>query len=272
MTNKRVLIVDNDKDISLMLQHSLRILGPEYEVVTVTDSVTAISLIEKESFAVVITDYMMPVMTGIDLALAVRRISPDTQVVLMTAYGSTNLRDTSKFLGLDGFLDKPFPLEQVQEIVKRAVAQTQEQEPTPLPTPNKPRLSQAVYEQLRILQNNAGVRCVLLITTDGRPLQVVGQTAGFEVASISALVAANFLAAAELAKLVGNLTIFKSSYYEGENYNIYAHDVNEKLLLAIVFDARQKPGSVWFYTKHAAVTLAQLLSQAAASPPAAKQA
>jgi two-component system response regulator FlrC len=87
--------------------------------------VTAISLIEKEPFAVVITDYMMPVMTGVDLALAIRRISPDTQVILMTAYGSPNLRDTSKFLGLDGFLDKPFPLGEVQEIVKRAVAQTQ---------------------------------------------------------------------------------------------------------------------------------------------------
>lgn len=267
MANKRVLIVDNDKDISLMLQHSLRMLGPEYEIVTVTDSVTAIKLIEKEPFAVVITDYMMPVMTGVDLALAIRRISPDTQVILMTAYGSTNLRDTSKFLGLDGFLNKPFPLEEVQEIVKRAIAQTQGKASPPPPPPVKPRLSQAVQEQLRTLQNNSGVRCVLLITADGRPLQVVGQSAGFEVASISALVAANFLAAAELAKLVGNQTIFKSSYYEGENYNIYAHDVNEKLLLAIVFDARQKPGSVWFYTKHAASTLAQLLSQAAAPAP-----
>jgi len=263
MSKKRVLIVDNDKDISLLLQHSLRMLGPEYEIVTVTDAVTAISLIEKESFAVVITDYMMPVMTGVDLAMVVRRISPETQVVLMTAYGTSNLRDTSKFLGLDGYLDKPFPLERVQEIVRRAAAQTRSEE-KPLPQ-EKPRLSQAVYEQLRTLQNNAGVRCVLLITAAGRPVQVVGQTAGFEVTGVSALVAANFLAAAELAKLLGNQAIFKSSYHEGENYNIYAHDVNKKLLLVLVFDAKQKPGSVWFYTKHAASTLAQLLSQSAAS-------
>ncbi len=261
MGNKRILIVDNDKDISLMLQHSVRMMGPEYEAVTVTDSVTAISLIEKESFAVVITDYMMPVMTGIDLAMVVRRISPDTQVVLMTAYGTNNLRDTTKFLGLDGYLDKPFPLERVQEIVKQAVAQTQNKEKSP--PQDKPRLSQAVYEQLCTLQTNAGVRCVLLITADGRPIQVIGQTSGFEVDSVSALVAANFLAAAELAKLLGNQTIFKSSYHEGENYNIYAHDVNGKLLLALVFDATQKPGSVWFYTKHAATALAKLLSQAA---------
>lgn len=263
MSKKRVLIVDNDKDISLMLQHSLKMLGPEYEIVTVADAVTAISLIEKEKFTVVITDYMMPVMTGVDLAMAVRRIAPETQVVLMTAYGTSNLRDTTKFLGLDGYLDKPFPLERVQEVVKRAVAQTRSEE-KPAPQ-EKPRLSQAVYEQLRTLQSSAGVRCVLLITADGRPVQVVGQTAGFEVAGVSALVAANFLAAAELAKLLGNQAIFKSSYHEGENYNIYAHDINKKLLLVLVFDAKQKPGSVWFYTKQAASTLAQLLSQAASS-------
>ena len=264
MGNKRVLIVDNDKDISRMLEHTLKMLGPEYEIVTAMDSVTAISLIEKESFALVLTDYMMPVMTGIDLAMAVRRISPDTQVILMTAYGTTGLRDTTKFLGLHGFLDKPFQLEQIQEIVKQAVAQTHSEEKPPAPA--KLPLSQVVYEQLRTLQNNAGVRCVLLITADGHPVKVVGQTDDFEVSSVSALVAANFLAAAELAKLLGNQTIFKSSYHEGTNYNIYAHGVNEKLLLALVFDAKQKPGSVWFYTKHAATALAQLMSQASLTP------
>jgi CheY-like chemotaxis protein/predicted regulator of Ras-like GTPase activity (Roadblock/LC7/MglB family) len=260
---KRILIVDNDKDVSLMLQHSLKTLGPEYEIVTATDSVTAIRLVEKETFALVLTDYMMPVMTGIDLAMAVRSISPETQVVLMTAYGTTGLRDTTKFLGLDGFLDKPFPLERIQEIVKQAVAQTRPEEKPP--GQEKLRLDQRVQEQLRTLQTNAGVRCVLLITADGRPVKVVGQTRGFEVNGVSALVAANFLAAAELAKLVGNPAIFKSSYHEGINYNIYAHDVNGKLLLALVFDAKQKPGSVWFYTKHAATALAQLVNQVSQS-------
>jgi CheY-like chemotaxis protein len=184
MVKKRILIVDNDKDISLMLEHSLKTLGPEYEIFATTDSVTAINLVEKESFALVLTDYMMPVMTGIDLAMAVRSISPETQVVLMTAYGTTGLRDTTRFLGLDGYLDKPFPLERIQEIVKQAVAQT---DPANKPAgPDKPQLDQRVLEQLHNLQKNAGVHCVLLITADGRPVKVVGQTKGFEVRSVSA--------------------------------------------------------------------------------------
>jgi hypothetical protein len=69
---------------------------------------------------------------------------------------------------------------------------------------------------------------------------------------------------------LGNPTIFKSSYHEGTNYNIYAHDVNGKLLLALVFNAKLKPGSVWFYTKHAATALAQLVSQGTKSTTAKK--
>jgi predicted regulator of Ras-like GTPase activity (Roadblock/LC7/MglB family) len=111
------------------------------------------------------------------------------------------------------------------------------------------------------LQANAGVRCVLLISSEGYPVQVVGQTEDFEVKQVSALVAANFLAAAELANLLGNRTVFKSSYHEGDNYNIYAHDVNGQLLLALVFEAKLRPGSVWFYTKQTAMVLAQLLDQ-----------
>jgi CheY-like chemotaxis protein/predicted regulator of Ras-like GTPase activity (Roadblock/LC7/MglB family) len=263
MAQKRVLIVDDDKAISLMLQRTLKTLGPEYEIFAVGDTVSAINLIEKESFDLILTDYMMPGMTGVDLAMAVRRISPNTQVVMMTAYGTSRLRDTSRYLGIDGVLDKPFELDSIREIVKRAAERaSKEAKPTAL----EQRLKQPqVSELLHNLQANAGVRCVLLITTDGYPVQVVGQTDGFEVSGVSRLVAANFLASAELANLLGKETIFKSSYHEGNNYNIYAHDVNGQLLLALVFEAKQKPGSVWFYTKQAATILARLLCQPASS-------
>ncbi len=259
MEKKRVLIVDDDKDISRMLQHTLKTLGPEYEIIAVADTVSAINLIEKEWFALVLTDYMMPVMTGVDLALAVQRISPETQVVLMTAYGTTELRHTTKYLGIDGYLDKPFELETIREIVGQAVERTsRSRKPHPL---DERLRDPRVNEQLRTLQANAGVRCVLLITSNGYPVQVVGQTEDFEVREVSALVAANFLAAAELANLLGNQTVFKSSYHEGDNYNIYAHDVNGQLLLALVFEAKQRPGSVWFYTKQTAMALVEFLRQ-----------
>jgi hypothetical protein len=90
----------------------------------------------------------------------------------------------------------------------------------------------------------------------------VGQTKKLDITNISALVAANFIAAAELANLVGSPnSIFKSSYHEGNDYNIYSYDVNGELLLAVIFGTESKPGVVWFYTKQTATELTPLLKK-----------
>src|SRR6185295_15116162 len=87
-----------------------------------------------------------------------------------------------------------------------------------------------------------------------------------KVSRVAAFVAANFLAVTELASLLGdNESIFKSSYYEGSKYNIYAYDINGEFLLAVVFGTQGKPGTTWFYTKQTGTTLAGLLHQASKS-------
>jgi CheY-like chemotaxis protein/predicted regulator of Ras-like GTPase activity (Roadblock/LC7/MglB family) len=256
MSQKRILIVDDDKDILRMLEYSLKKLGPDYKVMTVRDTITALNQIEEEPVDLVVVDYMMPGITGIDLARAVRQISPETQVVVMTAYGTTGLRNTAKYLGLDGYIDKPFSLEKIREIVKRAVDRTS-QVLEEVETAENYLPHDAIRRQLEGLQANTGARCVLLVSSDGHLVQVVGQIEGMKISSISALVAANFIAAAELASLLGNRAVFKSSYHEGEDFNIYAYDVNREFLVAVVFDAKRKPGAVWFYTKQAVTPLAR---------------
>lgn len=65
----------------------------------------------------VITDYLMPGMTGIDLLVAIRKRAPTLPVVLMTAYGETKLVIEALKNKCDGFLEKPFTLDHlIQEI------------------------------------------------------------------------------------------------------------------------------------------------------------
>ena len=88
---------------------------------------------------------------------------------------------------------------------------------------------------------------------------MVGQIIRSKVDYICALVAANHYSPAELSSLLLNQKTFKASFYEGDTYNLYVCDVNEKFLLAVIFDARLRPGVVWFYTKQTALALAPLL-------------
>ena len=276
MNKKRILVVDDDKDILQMLEYGLKKLGPDYEIYTAMDIFSAMNEIEKTRFDLILTDYMMPGLTGVDLARAARRMSPDTQVVLMTAYGTNKLRFTTDHLGFDGYLNKPFSIDQVRDIVKRAgdrykpeplpeaPLETQplpNSEVAPAPVESAPSAGNASVEQLLAkLHVDAGTHGVLLINAEGKPVQTAGQLNKSKIEYVSALIAANFYAAKELSNLVDNPETFGASFYEGDVYNLYVCDVNSRYLLAVIFNARLRPGAVWFYTKQTAAALVPLLN------------
>jgi len=266
MGETHVLIVDDDESILRMLEYSLQNLGPEFEIFTAKDMTNAVSEIEKRRIDLVITDYMMPGMTGVDLARAVHRISPDTQIVLMTAYGTSKLRDTSTHMGFDGFIDKPFDVDQVREIILDTIKQVKLNAPPTPPLANEAATQLAfsktaptvngLLEQLLI---NAGARAVLLINAAGDPLKIVGHIEQNQAKTVASLVATSFSQSSELSLLLGNKSSFRSGSYEGDSHNIYICSVNESTLLGVIFDVKLRPGVVWFYTKQTAASLLPLL-------------
>lgn len=276
MTEKHVLIVDDDKSVLRMLEFGLKRLGSNYRIHTASDMSSAIEQIEKQWFDLVITDYMMPGMTGVDLATVVRKISPDTQVVLMTAYGTSKLRNTTHRLRFDGYLNKPFTMDQIREMVRQTAnksAESTEAEaesgstseeiiagPQALAVRDKPLDKMSIQDHLQKLYINAGTRSVLLIDAKGNLVKAVGQINNAKVSRICAQIATNYFSSANLANLLDNKKKFKASFYEGDDYNLYVCDVNERFLLAVVFDVKLRPGGVWFYTKQTATALAPLLS------------
>lgn len=271
MSTKHVLIVDDAKDILFLLQLAVKQLGPEYKVSTAADGRAALEKIQQQSFDLVITDYMMPGMTGMELVQEVRRISPNTQVVLMTAYDSAALRDKVEDLQLSGYVGKPFSVPQILNTMRRVVNRPQNiAPPHPLESPE---IKQTVYQQLKTLHNQTGAHYVLLLNAEGRPVQVAGQVDASKATRLAMFVAANFATAAELHQaLNGQPSSFKSSYHEGSSYNIYAYDINGDYLLAVVFGTGGKPGTVWFYTRQSAEALAPVLAQLLAGPaPAAEE-
>jgi DNA-binding NtrC family response regulator len=117
----RVLIVDDEPNVALTLVASLEKLGNELVVDTAHDFDDALAKVERTQYTLLIADYKLPGMSGVDLAQAVRSISPETQIVLMTAYGTAGLRETADLLGIAGYLDKPFSVARIRELVQRIV-------------------------------------------------------------------------------------------------------------------------------------------------------
>jgi DNA-binding NtrC family response regulator len=114
----RVLVVD-DKDTNLSLL--ARILSPELDVTTAADGARALALVAAVDFDVVLTDIKMPGADGMAVLHETRRARPDTEVVLMTAFGSVESAVAAMKAGAYDYLTKPFEPDEVLLIVQRAV-------------------------------------------------------------------------------------------------------------------------------------------------------
>ncbi len=258
---KRVLLVDDEPNTLEVLLKGLSQLGEKYTFEAASNGSIALEKLQQAHYDLVVTDYLMPGMNGLELMRRVNDISPDTEVVLMTAYGSEMLDKALEDLEVKGYLSKPFSLAQIRETVERAVANTAVFNPS---NENSAReAATAVGKHIRQLIHNlrldTNARSALLLNSNGYPLQISGEDSSLDMASISALVAANFMAANELARLLGNGSVFKSSYHEGPNYDIYAHDIDGDSLVAVIFDSTSKAGMVRYCTGQVVDALKPLL-------------
>jgi DNA-binding NtrC family response regulator len=118
MTNaKRVLIAEDDEDISWGISRSLGMIRPDLVVRCVNDGEAALRLLEDESFDLVISDVQMPGCDGLRLTLEIDKSHPGTKVILITAFGSEEVhRRVAANNGLL-FLEKPFDLRQLKQLV-----------------------------------------------------------------------------------------------------------------------------------------------------------
>ena len=82
----RILVVDDEEIIRNLLYDVLSNTG--YKVKTAKDGQEAISQIEKEPFEIVITDFKMPGMNGIELLQHILKINPDICVLIITVYSA----------------------------------------------------------------------------------------------------------------------------------------------------------------------------------------
>ena len=117
LTGLRLLIAEDEADLRLGLTRLLERQGAQ--VRAVPDGEQALRALEQEFADLVLTDLMMPRMTGSDLLLAVRARFPRTQVVIFTGFGTIQTAVACLRDGAAHFLTKPFDNDEVVQIVAR---------------------------------------------------------------------------------------------------------------------------------------------------------
>ena len=115
----RVLVVDDDDMIRDLLCNLLEI--ERFSVTTAASAKDALTILEGESVRAVVTDMLMPEMSGMELLKEIKAVKPDLPVLIITGYaGHYNAADL-KASGASGFLTKPFKNTELIRILKMAI-------------------------------------------------------------------------------------------------------------------------------------------------------
>lgn len=113
--NKKILVADDDAVIRKLLNIFLTYFG--YEVDCVNDREDAMILIEKSNYSLLITDYEMPRINGIDLTKKVRNLMPSMPIIGIS--GSHTCRKEFLIAGATLFMEKPFTLSILKNALER---------------------------------------------------------------------------------------------------------------------------------------------------------
>ncbi len=114
-----ILIVDDEED---MLETCRMVLEPlEFEVLTATSPLKALKYLKSKSIDVLVTDLRMPEMDGLKLIEQAKALSPETEILVFTAYASIETAVEAIKLGAFNYIQKPFSKEQFIELIKRAL-------------------------------------------------------------------------------------------------------------------------------------------------------
>ncbi len=118
---KQVLIVDDEETLTWSLAKSLNRDRDLYEVTTVNDGETALSVFMAEKFDLVVLDIRLPGMSGLDVLTRIKDQKPSTKVIIMTAYGSLDIKAKAKAKGSLHYIEKPFEIEDLRSLILKSL-------------------------------------------------------------------------------------------------------------------------------------------------------
>ena len=120
--NATILLVDDEPAVLALLRQIMHDLAEVYDVIPVPDGARALAQFAQRPVALVVTDYRMPDMDGVALTAEIKAAAPQCQVILMTGHPTPEIQHNARVAGADFFLPKPFPLAQLNAMVRAALA------------------------------------------------------------------------------------------------------------------------------------------------------
>lgn len=123
---KNILIVDDDAELRANLSKILRNKG--YKIDEASSGKEAIEKAMSKEFDISLLDLMMPKMSGMDVLTELRKLSPRTKVIMITAFATVDNAVEALKRGASDYISKPFKTEELLAKIRRALEESRFEE------------------------------------------------------------------------------------------------------------------------------------------------
>lgn len=182
----KILIVEDEKPISSVLENILSEEFEEYEITIADDGLAGLKLIEKEDFRLVISDIKMPKLSGTEFLNKALQIKPDTTFIMISGHGDVETAVSCLKDGAYDFISKPIDINRLITSVKNALDRSNLQRANiSLQNENKT-LKKRVNKKYQMIGNSAPLKKIQemidkVATSDARVLITGPNGAGKEL-------------------------------------------------------------------------------------------
>ncbi len=119
MAVARILVVDDEESIREFFEIMLKREG--YEVFSAQNGKEGFEAFKKNPVDLIISDIQMPEMSGMELLVKVKETDPETPMIMITAFGSTETAVEALKMGAYDYIQKPFKLDEVKIVIRQAL-------------------------------------------------------------------------------------------------------------------------------------------------------
>ena len=224
MSAPRVLLVDDQRDILKLLHSTLNTLAHELEIFEAPSGEEAMLEASRNKVDLLISDYRLPGITGVELMHKIRVKYPDVRVILVTGMTDRKARDEILNAGAVAVFDKPISLTDFLDAVERALNLDR----TILPEEDEPESGQhqSLSNLLANFRQDTNAQAVYLLSDRGRVLACAGalKDSSMEASLFSALMAI-YSAALKVNRFMHQ--------DEMDNYHVFAGNDQDLLLIPV---------------------------------------
>jgi DNA-binding response OmpR family regulator len=235
MTAKRILLVDDQRDVTRMLRASLETLGHHVTIVDVPSGEEALLEIKRGGVDLLITDVRLPGISGLEVIKRLRKASSQAQVIVMSGQSAAEMSAEAKKLGATYF-NKPVPIGDFLEAVEKALGP---EEMSKTPPVVQPQGQPGIADRLSTLRRDLGAGAVYLVDLNGKIVVRAGDVTTLDMEPVLTHLMSAFSSAMNICKLLGGLIPNNVQFFDGDDYDIYSANVGRYFALVIIFTGQR---------------------------------